>query len=152
VKSITTKTKKDSNKCVCKVDFKLECLTCSAIQKGYLHDLHRDGRYNLPCQYQYIKIKDVVFKRDIGNIFDDRNSWDDGLPEGIPPFDPETEPDCRVCNVEYGQVHHIDCEMERCPSCRHQALSCDCDPREYFFELPTPKSINYKSLRKHIPK
>lgn len=34
---------------------------------------------------------------------------------------------CHDCNAAPGQFHHPGCDMERCPKCGGQAISCDCD-------------------------
>ena len=45
----------------------------------------------------------------------------------IPYEDPNGEDyDCHDCNVSEGQIHHEGCDMERCPNCKGQLLSCDC--------------------------
>jgi hypothetical protein len=31
---------------------------------------------------------------------------------------------CHDCNVGFDQLHHPGCDMERCPSCGGQAISC----------------------------
>jgi hypothetical protein len=36
------------------------------------------------------------------------------------------EHDCHDCNVAWGELHHPGCDMEECPTCHHQAISCDC--------------------------
>ncbi len=33
---------------------------------------------------------------------------------------------CHDCNVGVGQYHHFGCDLERCPICREQLISCDC--------------------------
>jgi hypothetical protein len=33
---------------------------------------------------------------------------------------------CGDCGIRAGGYHHLGCEMERCPRCRRQLLSCGC--------------------------
>jgi hypothetical protein len=33
---------------------------------------------------------------------------------------------CHDCEVEEGNIHHLGCDMERCPFCGGQLISCDC--------------------------
>ena len=33
---------------------------------------------------------------------------------------------CHDCNVAVGQYHHNGCDMERCPKCSGQLISCFC--------------------------
>jgi hypothetical protein len=37
---------------------------------------------------------------------------------------------CHDCGVFEGQIHQWDCDMERCPFCGGQLISCECDPQE----------------------
>lgn len=33
---------------------------------------------------------------------------------------------CHDCNAIHGQIHHPGCDVERCPRCHGQMISCDC--------------------------
>lgn len=33
---------------------------------------------------------------------------------------------CHDCNVRLGSYHHPNCDMERCPRCEGQLISCGC--------------------------
>lgn len=35
---------------------------------------------------------------------------------------------CGDCGAKFGQFHHPGCDMEACPKCGNQLLSCGCDP------------------------
>lgn len=40
---------------------------------------------------------------------------------------------CGDCGVKVGQIHHWQCDIERCPKCDGQALGCECRD-EFLFE------------------
>jgi hypothetical protein len=37
-----------------------------------------------------------------------------------------SDEDCHDCNIKAGGKHHPGCDMERCPKCRGQLISCGC--------------------------
>jgi len=53
----------------------------------------------------------------------------DGDPKKYPPstyhFD-EPSGRCHDCNIKHGGFHHAGCDVERCPKCGGQLISCDC--------------------------
>lgn len=34
---------------------------------------------------------------------------------------------CNDCGAHFGNKHHTGCDIERCPECGGQFISCDCD-------------------------
>jgi hypothetical protein len=37
---------------------------------------------------------------------------------------------CHDCNCPPAAYHHVGCDVERCPRCGGQAISCDCEQLE----------------------
>jgi hypothetical protein len=35
--------------------------------------------------------------------------------------------DCHDCAVKPGGLHHAGCDVERCPRCHRQLITCDCE-------------------------
>lgn len=49
---------------------------------------------------------------------------------------PDVEDDerCHDCGCSKGNHHHMGCDMERCPKCGRQYISCDCKIRYAEFD------------------
>jgi hypothetical protein len=60
------------------------------------------------------------------------------------PYGSETRPwsttvPCHDCDAIAGQLHAHDCDVEECPRCGTQLVSCDCDNRGEVFESKSVK-------------
>jgi len=60
------------------------------------------------CTYTHIKINNLWYERNTKH-------WQD----------PDKR--CHDCAAKYGQYHHYGCDMERCPKCGGQLISCGCN-------------------------
>ena len=38
---------------------------------------------------------------------------------------------CGDCGIKHGGIHHYGCDVERCPKCGGQLITCDCWPAEF---------------------
>jgi hypothetical protein len=54
--------------------------------------------------------------------------YPDGVKMAQVPYTPDyggPSQRCHDCNIKFGGVHHIGCDMERCPRCGRQLISCN---------------------------
>jgi hypothetical protein len=42
----------------------------------------------------------------------------------------DSDRQCHDCRAVVGQYHAIGCDVEQCPRCGEQAISCDCEDEE----------------------
>lgn len=66
-------------------------------------------------------------------------------------FDCEPNATCHDCGCGVGQIHHLNCDAQRCPACGHQFISCDCNVKVIDNEeniKDFDKTIYYKILGK----
>jgi len=78
------------------------------------------------CIFPRIKIDGKVYLRDTKNY--DAN---------------ERCHDCQIINKK-GNIHHLKCDMEECPRCKRQLISCKCDLEEL---INDEKSMKIKYLQ-----
>ena len=69
-----------------------------------------------------VKTKTCTFKHIIinGDTYDRNNIYFDGNRR------------CHDCGIENknGNIHHFGCDIERCPACGKQIISCGCQVKE----------------------
>ena len=73
------------------------------------------------CTFRNIKIDGEIYKRDT-DYYDVNDR-------------------CHDCNIVNGNgnIHHFGCDIERCPKCGEQIISCDCDKQELIKDSQTVK-------------
>jgi len=73
------------------------------------------------CEYTHVEIDGVEYERvrvqSVREVIGE-----------VPGIDPAIldEPSCE-CGCEIGQVHHPPCDLETCPRCEGQFISCGCN-------------------------
>ena len=48
---------------------------------------------------------------------------------------------CHDCNVKPGEYHHPNCDMEECPRCGGQLISCHCKVESFVEQVPAPRPV-----------
>lgn len=51
------------------------------------------------------------------------------IPYGSEVVTVRTDDRCPDCGAAWGTLHHPGCDMEECPWCRGQLISCGCDEK-----------------------
>ncbi|MCU1365540.1 MAG: hypothetical protein JWN39_1179 [Ilumatobacteraceae bacterium] len=90
------------------------------------------------------QLVDAQFVRDVeieGSLFDRVPYGNEGLPL------PKPHPPCNDCGAIEGQLHHFGCDLESCPRCGQQLISCDCDSEPVW--TPVINGVRAPSVRKN---
>ena len=75
---------------------------------------------NVTCLVPMVEIDGVQYRRQKYHLVDADVDNDD-----------EEERRCHDCNVKLGAIHHALCDMEMCPVCDDQFISCDCKDKAF---------------------
>ena len=63
---------------------------------------------------------------------------------------PEPIGRCHDCGIKHGGVHHWGCDVERCPHCGGQIISCDCLIVQAMEESNVPQGTEIKDPVKPV--
>lgn len=71
-------------------------------------DCNKEMRKVKTCTFQAIQINKEIYERDNKHF--------------------DVNKKCHDCNIENkkGNYHHFGCDVERCPRCKGQLISCNC--------------------------
>lgn len=58
--------------------------------------------------------------------------------------------ECQDCGRKKGEYHHTCCDIERCPICGLQLLSCDCEPMNFCEVITHYEKANKKLIKQYI--
>jgi len=48
---------------------------------------------------------------------------------------------CHDCGATEGQIHQFGCDMERCPFCGGQLITCDCSYKHFGYDIDQDKPL-----------
>lgn len=57
---------------------------------------------------------------------------------------------CHDCGVDPNNFHINGCDVERCPNCGRQSISCDCEDSETVFEDSQDNSFSFRVFNRDI--
>lgn len=66
------------------------------------------------CKFTHIKIDKKNYKRSL-------ESWN--------------QKRCGDCGAKVGFPHHYNCDVERCPKCKGQLISCECNTERLMYNI-----------------
>lgn len=85
------------------------------------NDCNQEMREAERCTWPYLVVDGVRYKRDT-EYYD---------------WNPDRCHDCAIINKP-GNVHHFGCDIERCPICKGQLISCGClEGKEVSIAMPS---------------